>query len=160
LKLVFILLLIISSVETIAQSNDTGTVIFCKKSFSVPSSCATASKDQIFCADYSMFWIYPGDLMLAGNAKSLAAQMSKEIGNCKPDSIKAFLLDEEINAIKLSCKIDDVPNYIFIAYGIVNKAGVIAIINIKKDPKRNEDIPQPIRQIFKLSYTGDKQPKI
>lgn len=147
------LILIFSTISfnAYAQSNQTDTVSFCQKLFPIPSECATPSKFQISCDDYTMFWFYLSKATLSSTVEKFVNGMIKELDDCKTDSITVFLLGKKVPTIKLSCKANGVPNYQFFSYGIVNNQAVMSILTLWDDPKTNDDLPIVIKQILKLN---------
>ena len=151
MKCSLILIFIISSFNVFAQTNQPDSVSFCQKLFPIPSACATPSKFQIFCDDYSMYWFYPGKTLLLSTVKTFVGGMIKEFDSCKKDSISVLLLDEKVPTIKLTCLANGVKSYQFVSYGIVNNQAVMTVLNLWKNPRTNKDLPNPIKQILRLN---------
>ena len=145
------IVLILGSLNTFSQNGKTDSVSFCEKLFPIPSSCGTPSRFQIFCDDYSMYWFYPAKAVLSLTFNLTVDGMVKGFGDsCRKDSVAVFLLNQRIPTIKLTYTVNGAPFYELISCGLVNDQAVINILNLSKNPKINEDLPMPIRQIVKL----------
>jgi hypothetical protein len=149
LKKILVFLSLTVSMETFAQSHSTDSVVvFCQRSFAIPGQCATPSKGQIFCDDYFMYWFYPAQSILSATVKTFVDKFSAEMGNCHKDSTQVYLLNQKVTAIKLTCVASGISTYQYIAYGLVNNQPVMVVLSLRTDPKSNNDLPGPIRQIL------------
>jgi hypothetical protein len=147
-KEILVLLLLAVSMETFSQSHSSDSVVFCQRSFAIPAQCATPSKAQIFCDDYFMYWLYPAQSILPATVKTFVDKFTAEMGNCLKDSTQVYLLNQKVAAIKITCVVNATSTYQYIGYGIVNTQPVVAILSLRRDPKSNNDLPEPIRQIL------------
>jgi hypothetical protein len=147
-KKILTLLSLIVSMETFAQSHLSDSVVFCQRSFAIPTQCATPSKAQIFCGGYFMYWFYPAQSILSATVKTFVDKFTSEMGNCNKDSTHVYLLNQRVAAIKITCVVNGTSTFQYIAYGLVNNQAVMAVVSLLKDPKSNNDLPEPIRQIL------------
>jgi hypothetical protein len=145
-----LLLLSIYVSEAQTQSHSFDTVVFCKKNVIIPSACATGFKSQISCDDYFIHWLYPPKNSLATIANTFTDELQKQLNQCTKETLSAFLLNEEVVTIKISCNINGIPTCHLISYGVVNNQPVVLIMTLYKNAGIDDDLPDVVKKIFRF----------
>lgn len=122
------------------------------RSFKTPSGCTAQSAYQLQCSDYSMVLLYMKTDMLKTMPEQAIDQLATQLKDFKKKEISVFLLGEKVKGYKITFKDRKSGNkaYQIVAYGVANQQPLLFQLSVEKDPTKNEELPDFVRQIVKL----------
>jgi len=142
-RLHFLLAFLIVSFASIAKQpvlqNDS--VYFCGKHFKAPTECEVIPEGQVKCSSYVMTWNYIAIEDLKRTTQELKAQMKN------PKQFDCYILGNKVQAFKEKFK----PGIQIISAANINGHCVLFHLWFDKDIKSTADIPNFVKQIFKLT---------
>lgn len=123
-------------VESIVDS-----ISICGIEFKSPENCSVIAEGLIHCDTYAINWVYVESDQLERH-KSESKQQLKH-----PKKIHCYILDKKVVAYKTKFE----PGIQITYNGIINNQAVLIQLWFEKDIKSNGDIPEYLKQMFKLA---------
>jgi len=151
MKPFLLILFFFIAANAVGQTNKKDTLTFCYIKYPVPAGCISEPNSSVKCDGWKLSWIYLNDEMLKTVPDQLVNQMAGQLKKFRKEAITCYLLFNPAKGYKLSYKVEDATVYQLIAYGIANEQPVIVQLNLGKEPKSNEDIPEFARQMIRLT---------
>lgn len=147
MKTLFTLTAVLISLLSLGQ---TQFVTLASNKLPVPALCKVESELKVCCDDYEVGWLY-GDRQKVKGLQDSFLELSGMFGNAKKQRTDFYLFDKKVKGYKVSYQSDSKTVYQLTASGVVNNEPVWILISLAKDPVTNDDLPQFVRQIIRIS---------
>lgn len=116
-------------------------ISICGIPFKSPIDCSIMPEGQILCDTYAINWVYVESDQLERHKLESKEQLKR------PKKINCYILNKEVVAYKTKFK----PGIQIIYNGTINNQAVLIQIWLENDIKSNNDIPEYLKQMFRLS---------
>jgi len=142
-RLELTLLFLIVSVSVMGQGKITpDSVEFLGAKFKIPVGCKSNYGGQVLCDSYAVSWMYEQASDMERHKRESKAQLKK------PKELDCYVLGTRMTAYKAKFE----PGIQIVADGVVNGQGVLLHLWFdRKDIKTNDDIPDFVKNFFKLA---------
>lgn len=150
-NLLFFILLLWSGLAA-AQAPATDEVPnFCGVDIVLPAGCVVDSRYELHSDKYRLQWMYLNYPQLKPTAEEVVRHQKKQHKKTEVEPLDGFILDQPVKGHLLSYATDAGMGYELIFYGVAKGQPVLVQLTMEMNPERTADLPEPARQIIRLT---------